>query len=124
MKVFLFLSAAFLLAGTAHAQGAISGSSISPIVINATPIQSYAKYSRGCNCTVVSGQNEGRFEPSDFESFEQAVQDGEAALKASHPNIAEVAERSRNEKKAATQTAALVAIQDDRGKMVITSAKP
>src|SRR5271155_3938083 len=100
MKSILVMSGALLLAGAAHAQGGLSGSSISPIVINATPLQTYSRISRGCNCTVVSGQNEGRFEPSDFESFEQAVQDGEAALKASHPNIAEVAERSRNEKKA------------------------
>jgi len=120
----MVLLGALLLAGAAHAQGALSGSSISPIVINATPLQSYSRINRGCNCTVVSGQNEGGFQPSDFESFEQAVQDGEAALRASHPNIAEVAQRTREQKKAATQTAALVAVQDDRGKVVITSPKP
>jgi len=124
MKGVLVLSAALLLAGAAHAQGAYSGSSITPLVINATPIQSCAKVSRGCNCMVVGARNEGPFEPSDFESFEQAVQEGEAALKASHPNIAEIAQRNREQKKAATQTATLVAAQDDRGRLVITSPKP
>lgn len=120
MKGFLVVSAAMLLSGAAHAQGSLTGSSITPIVINATQIQSYSRISRGCNCTSVSGRNDGQFSPSEFETFEQAVLAGELALKSGHPDIAEIARQTREQKKAASQSAALIAVQDDRGRLVFT----
>jgi hypothetical protein len=124
MKTVLLLSAALLLAGTAHAQGAYSGSSLSPVVINATPIQPYGKITRGCNCTVVSARNDGAFFPSAFEGYDQAVQEGETALKDAQVTVAEAARLNREQKKTAPQTATLVAVQDDRGRVVYTSQKP
>jgi hypothetical protein len=124
MKSLLLLSAALLLAGTAHAQGGLSGSSLSPVVINATPIQPYGKIVRQCNCTVTSARNDGPFDPSAFENYDQAVQEGELALKDGQPGIAEVARLYRKQKKVAPQTVTLVAIQDNRGRVVFTSQKP
>jgi len=120
MKGILVLSAALLLSGAAHAQGSLTGSSISPIVINATQITSYSRINRGCNCTSVIAQNDGQFSPSEFESFEQAVLAGELALKSGHPDIVEIARQTREQKRAASQAARLVAVQDDRGRLVYT----
>jgi len=123
MKGVLVAAAALFLVGTAHAQGSYSGSTLSPIVINATPITPYGKISRGCNCTITSGRNDGIFAPTAFESYDQAVQEGELALRQSEPSLAEVARQTREQKKAAAQSAVLVAVQDNRGRVVITSPK-
>jgi hypothetical protein len=120
----MVLSAALLLAGTAHAQGGLSGSSLSPIVINATPIQPYGKIVRQCNCTVTSARNDGSFDPTAFESYDQAVQEGELALKDGQPGIAEIARHYREQKKTAPQAATLFAVQDNRGRLIVTSQKP
>ncbi|MGA8223909.1 MAG: hypothetical protein WB780_19830 [Candidatus Acidiferrales bacterium] len=123
MKGILVLSAVLLLSGAAHAQG-FSGASISPITIDAAPITSYSRITRQCNCTVVSGRNDGLFAPTAFEAYEQAMQDGEAALKAGQPSIVEAAQLNREQKKAATQKATLYAMQDNRGRVILTAVRP
>jgi hypothetical protein len=122
MKGMLVLAGALLLAGAARAQG-ISGASISPIMLEAGPITSYSRITRQCNCSVVSGRNDGLFAPTAFESYEQAVQEGEVALRAGQPNIVEAAQLNRDQKRAATRKATLVAVQDYRGRLILTEAK-
>jgi hypothetical protein len=123
MKGMLVLAGALLLTGAAHAQGGMSGASISPIMIEAGSITSYSRISRQCNCSVVSGRNDGVYAPTAFESYEQAVQEGEVALRTGRPNIVEAAQLNREQKKVATQRAALVAVQDYRGRLILTEAK-
>ena len=123
MKGVFVLSAVLLLAGASHAQSGYSASSIQPIVLNVAPITSYSTITRGCNCSVISARNEGTFFPSTFEGYDQVLQEGQLALKAGPLSVAEAARLNRAQKKAATQTAVLVAVQDDRGRLVYTDVR-
>lgn len=120
MKGIFVLSAVLLLAGAAHAQSGYSGSSIAPLVLNAAPITSYSTITRQCNCSVVSARNDGQFFPSAFEGYDQALEAGQVAIRTGQPTVAEAARLYREQKKAAAQTAALIAVQDDRGRLVYT----
>jgi|GEM_PF-3095110 len=133
MKKLIFLAGLLSLAGTAHAQragavaspnnsgggagggGGFSSSSTGPLG-NTTP----GPYSSPR--ANASGRNTGEFVPTFFENYQEAVSAGQRELDAKRPQVAEVARQAQAMKKAGSQKPALVAVQDNAGNVVISSA--
>jgi len=127
MNKILFLMAAVLVAGSAHAQGSVGGGGLNSV----TGLSSYRIATLGIDCgasdprasQVTSAKNDGPFLPSTFASYDHAMEIGQAAANAKPPMLGEIARAVREQKKTAKQSAVLIVEQDHYGRM-ITKAQP
>ena len=130
MKRVLLVAGVLLMASSAHAQ--IGGSINSGGGFNGVNgITSYRIASMRCDSgsdprasVVTAGKNDGPFQPSTFATYYQAIEIGHAAANAAPPRLGEIARQAREEKKSAKQSAALIAEQDQFGRMIMTSQMP
>ncbi len=88
-----------------------------------TPHNSAANNAPGLYSTPranVSGNNTGEFVPTTFENYGEAVTAAQKELEAKQLEVAEAARMAQAAKKSGTQKPALIAEQDDAGRMVIS----
>jgi hypothetical protein len=129
MKKFLFLAAALLVAGTAHAQasvglgGGMSGVSFPTVSHIGSILTLGTGVDQRASC-VTSAKNDGPFMPSSFQSYDEAIAAGQKLVNAKPASLGEIARQAREEKKAAPQVAVLVISQDERGRMIASARLP
>jgi len=130
MKKMLILAAALLVASTARGQiggGFAAGSLTASNFTSVTHVGNICNLGTGVDqraSVVTSAKNDGPFLPTSFQSYDEAIQAGRQMLNSKPANLGEIARKAREEKKAATQTAILVVVQDQRGRMIAATPQP
>lgn len=126
MKKILILAGLLMAATAAHAQGfGGAGLSAPTFTNNLSSIGNLCTFGTGAtdprSSTIVAGKNDGVFQPTSYQSYEQAIAEGIKIRNAQPASLGEVARQAREDKKAAKQTAVLIVSQDDRGNMTVTA---